>query len=172
MKKIHFKVFLIALSILVVIPGLPKDGFSQSIKRQSISAMGSSALADSILVSQTAGQVFNTAGSFYTKVAILPGFQQPHTFSIKEMAELSLGTLDLRVFPNPATYSFTIQSGEELEETIIRVSDMEGRPVLVEKVQNIQTYRINCESWVNGIYFITISDESQRSRTFKIVISK
>ncbi|MEE4178111.1 MAG: T9SS type A sorting domain-containing protein [Bacteroides sp.] len=172
MKKKHFEVFLIALSIMVAILGVPKESFSQSIKRQSISAMGSSTLTDGILVSQTAGQAFNTTGISDNKVAILPGFQQPNTLSIEALTELSLGALDLKVFPNPASYSFTLQSREELEESIIQVWDMEGRPILVERVQNLQTFRMDCESWVNGIYFITVSDQSQRSSTFKLVISK
>jgi len=151
---------------------IPFDNYSQSVKRQCIPSFGSTGTADSISFEQTAGQSYFTAGYSEDNTAILQGFQQPKTFYIEDVSSSSLKNLELSVFPNPADYSFTIKSDEEIEQSFIQVVDINGKYVFSEKVTNLLIHDISCDAWVNGIYLITISDSDQNSKTLRLIISK
>jgi len=170
-QKLLQKKWLLYCSLAVLI-WLPYNNYAQSVKRQCISSYGSVVLTDSLIIAQTVGQCYNTKGSSENSTAILQGFQQPNTFSIDDITSNSLKNLNFSVYPNPASFSFTIQSEEEIEQSYIQVVDINGKYVFSEKVLNLRLHSINCEAWVNGIYFITIHDLAQNSKSLKLIINK
>ncbi|MFH2142392.1 MAG: T9SS type A sorting domain-containing protein [Bacteroidota bacterium] len=157
---------------IILLTCLPFVIQAQSVKRQCISSYGSVVLTDNLTIGQTVGQCYNTSGYSEDKTAILQGFQQPNTFSIEDISSQSLRNLNLTVYPNPASYSITIKSEDVIEQSYIHVVDINGKHVLSEKVQNLLLHRIDCESWVNGVYLITIYDSVQNSKTLRLIISK
>lgn len=144
----------------------------QSVKRESISSYGSAMLNGNLYVSQSAGQCYNTESESENNIAILQGFQQPNTFKLEKIEELSEGNLEITVYPNPASFILTIESKEEIEQTSIVVTDINGRKILSEKVNFMQRHSINCQSWPNGFYLIRVQDSNQNSKTLKLLISK
>jgi Secretion system C-terminal sorting domain len=150
---------------------IPYHDYAQSIKRQAISSYGSAGVVGSVLISQTAGQAFNTTVSS-ENTTISPGFQQPNIFSLEEISAPAVKNLNVLVYPNPATSSITIASNEEIENSIIQVTDMNGRFILSQKVQNLSSHNINCASWISGVYLITIFDSMKNSKTLRLIISK
>lgn len=58
------------------------------------------------------------------------------------------------VFPNPATYSFTVKSQEQVKS--ISVKDLNGKNITVECPN---PDRIDCSQWAKGIYFIQAETE-------------
>lgn len=163
---------LLRLGIVIIIIWFPNNNFAQSVKRQCISSFGSSVLIDSISIGQTAGQSYNTNGISENRTAILQGFQQPKTFAVEDISDPSLKNLKLSVYPNPASFSITIKSEEEIEQSIIQVVDINGKYVFSEKVSNLIIHNINCDAWGNGVYLITICDSEQNSKTLRLIISK
>lgn len=153
---------------------VPYDSFSQSVKRQSISSYGASNHdGNNVMVSSTAGQSYNSTGFTTSEISLLPGFQQSSTFSVEDVINPEpLKTLNLTAFPNPATYSVTLHSTEEITSSIVRVIDGNGREVIVDKVIALNSYRIDCGNWNNGIYFITVTDDANNFKTLKLIISK
>lgn len=150
---------------------LPLNNYAQSIKRQSISSYGSSVVTENVLIGQTAGQSYHTAVSV-NGITVSPGFQQPQLFSLKEIGDPVFRTLDVLVYPNPASHSITISSETEIKQSIIRVTDVNGKYLLSEKVPNLFSYTMNCASWANGVYLITIQDSLKNSKTLRLIISK
>jgi len=150
---------------------LTNETYAQSIKRQCISSYGSSVLIENVLIGQTAGQSFNTDMSS-AGVTVSQGFQQPNIFSLKEIGDLSSKNLNLLVYPNPASHSITITSENEIEQSLIRVADINGKYLLSEKVPNLSSHTMNCASWANGVYLITIQDSQQNTKTLRLIISK
>ncbi len=147
---------------------------AQSIKRQSVSSYGSSFKSEEFTIKQTAGQTFFTSAYYETNLSILPGFLQPPVLTAvteKNKSE-SLKSLNLTVFPNPASHSVTIFSHEPLEKASITVKNIEGKTIMTDKSTNLQTYKINCMDWVNGIYFITVNDTNKSETTLKLIINK
>lgn len=151
---------------------LPLNNQAQTIKRQCISSYGSSSFTEKTIVKQTVGQPYSTTAISVNSIYVLPGFQQPNLFIIKKQITDDLNNLDIRVFPNPATYSATIYSKEIIEESSIRVIDMYGKTILSDNVKQLQSYTINCNTWKNGIYFITVDDSNKRQTTLKLIIFK
>ncbi len=150
---------------------LPLNNYAQSIKRQSISSYGSSVLTENVLIGQTAGQSYHTEVSV-AGVTVSSGFQQPHLFSVKEIGDPVFRTLDVLVYPNPASHSITISSEKEIEQSIIRVADINGKYLLSEKVPSLLSHTMNCASWANGVYLITIQDAQKNTKTLRLIISK
>ncbi len=145
---------------------------SQSIKRQCISAYGSVINADNFLLSQTAGQSYNTSGVAQQTTIILQGFQQPNTYSIDDVEYSSLLLIDISVYPNPAINSFTISSAIEIENANLEIFDAGGKQILFEDAIMLLEHSINCSEWSKGVYLITISDSNQNKKTLQIIISK
>lgn len=144
---------------------------AQSVRRQCISSYGGVA-SGNIGISQTGGQTYATSGSSVNGFTILPGFQQPLAFKVENIISENLSRLNLTVFPNPAVYSLSIKSSEVIENARIQVMDVQGKIMLSDPVAQLQTYKINCETWVNGTYFITVSDGNQNKSSLKLIIEK
>jgi hypothetical protein len=64
----------------------------------------------------------------------------------------------LTVLPNPTNDEINIYLNE-VNEYYIVLTDMLGNVVFTSKFQN-NTIKLNCKYWANGIYFITISGNS------------
>jgi len=143
---------------------------AQTIKRQSIGSYGSSTLSEGVLIRQTIGQPYFTAGYYGDEMGIRPGFQQPPNFSLVLINSTFNFSLD--VYPNPAAYSVTIESSDVINNALLQVVDMNGKQILNEKVAELKSYLINCELWSSGFYFITLYDEQQNKYSSKLIITK
>ena len=150
----------------------PNYNYAQSVKRQTISSYGSVVLTDNLIVGQTAGQSYSTKGCIENSTTLLQGFQQPNTFIVEEINAPSLKNLNLSVYPNPASYSITITGDEMIEQPSIYVQDINGKVIFSENAPDLLMHTINCDSWENGIYLITITDSNKNSKTLRLIISK
>jgi hypothetical protein len=169
-KNVDSKTYLLCC-ILALLSSLPSDNYAQSIKRQVISSYGSSGMSDHVFIGQTAGQSFNTTMSI-NGVTVSQGFQQPVTIALEEIEDQVYTDLNVLVYPNPATRSITISSKEEIPSSFIQVTDINGKYLLTEKVQNLYRHQIDCALWASGVYFITIFDAHQNNKTLRLIISK
>ncbi len=145
---------------------------AQSVQRQGISSYGVTGISGSTILMQTVGQPYTTSSSYGDNTALLPGFQQPIVFKAENMDALPLNRVYLNVYPNPANFYVTIQSGEVIENAFIRITDMQGRTILDHHLTQLQDHTINCESWANGIYIMTVSDGSQIMSSQRLIIRK
>lgn len=169
-KNVDSKTYLLCC-ILALLSSLPSDNYAQSIKRQVISSYGSSGMSDHVFIGQTAGQSFNTTMSI-NGVTVSQGFQQPVTIALEEIEDQVYTDLNVLVYPNPATRSITISSKEEIPSSFIQVTDINGKYLLTEKVQNLYRHQIDCALWASRVYFITIFDAHQNNKTLRLIISK
>ncbi|MFP5471713.1 MAG: T9SS type A sorting domain-containing protein [Bacteroidia bacterium] len=161
-RKITFQVFGIAFLCMGSLS-------AQSIKRQVISPIGGNGMVGSVYVQQTAGQSYNTNSYSGTEFSIRQGFQQPSAFNaeIIENKNISLG-----LFPNPAVYSVTLESSEVVEIAGVTVSDVTGKLIYTELIENFLSKTIDCSTWVNGTYFITVTGNKGEKSTSKLIINK
>jgi hypothetical protein len=165
-RKTPLRVFLVLLVCI------PLSNHAQSVKRQCVSSYGTTIAVNGAAYMQTVGQPFSTIASSEIKTSVLQGFQQPVVFNVEQLKSLSPKSLNLSVFPNPATYSVTIYSGEIIENSAISVMDLAGNVIMTANADHLQTYSINCETWANGIYIITVSDRYQNKSSSKLIINK
>lgn len=171
-KNLAFNNKILIKYILLSLVWLPLNNQAQTIKRQCISSYGTSSLTEKTVIKQTVGQPYYTTSISFNNISILPGFQQPNVLKFKNKQTEDSKNLDLSIYPNPARYTATIHSEEIIEMSSIRVIDMYGKTILSDNVKQLQSYTINCNTWKNGIYFITVDDSNKRQTTLKLIISK
>ena len=169
-KNLYQKLILYGVFILFL--SLPYQNYSQTVIRQCISSYGYASSTTNVGIYQTAGQCFSTVSSTENNSKVLQGFQQPVSYSIEDKDNLLIDQLNVLVYPNPATHNVNIMSQEKIGEIYIQVTDMMGKTILLENISDFNFYSIGCESWSNGIYFISMRDSNQKSKTVKLVISK
>lgn len=160
---------MVFLNLMVCLPFMIQ---AQSVKRQCISSYGPTVKSNNVTYLQTVGQPYITTASFDKKTSIMQGFQQPVVFKVEKMKTEPLASIKLSVFPNPASSSVLIQSEAIIEISTIYVTDLNGRVIMSDNTLQLQTYIINCETWSNGIYIITVRDMNQNRSSLKLVINK
>jgi len=170
-KNIGFLKLLVVLVVLAIIT-TPAETHGQSIKRQAISSYGGSANINDITISHTVGQCFNTNSNSSDGLTVLKGFQQPVTLAIIPDKKLEDDLPQLSLYPNPATFSVTIESASMIEELGIRIFDMTGKVLYINKVNEFLNHTISCERWPNGIYVIQAIDSAGKNKQLKLIITK
>lgn len=158
------------LSLLVALASINQLA-AQSIKRQTISPIGSSGAESGFYISYTVGQPYSTGTNpEYTKV-FSAGFQQALS-PVKERVKLAIfGRVS--IFPNPVVDNTTFIFTEELDNANIRVLDTSGKEVWNDFIKKSNTYSLNCVDWKQGIYFVIVTDNIlQKQLNTKIIITK
>ncbi|MCK4919422.1 MAG: T9SS type A sorting domain-containing protein [Bacteroidales bacterium] len=150
----------------------PLCSYGQTVKRQSISSYGSSSSTAEVYISQTGGQCYNTINKNQGKAIVMQGFQQSSNFVLKIAEHIDPNNLNMDLYPNPATQAVTITSNKPMEGYHINLIDSRGKILLSEKINGLSQYKVNCELYSNGIYFIRVFNSNQDSQTLKLVISK
>lgn len=80
--------------------------------------------------------------------------------------ELNSEELSLSVFPNPAANSINIALiGPWEGDVFVKITDMLGRVVLTEKLNDVQFTQLNISSLDNGIYILQIESKKLNSRS-------
>ncbi len=160
------------LSVLLILSFIPGAGNAQGIKRQNIGSYGSGGASGSLYIGQTIGQPFFTPVYSDNQVGLIPGFQQPLTYSISTIKQLPVPAR-LAVFPNPATGIFNIETPEVVENAIVRITDVNGRVIWEESVPEFSSYQMDCSRWQSGLYFVAVFDVKKRFNYIsKVIISK
>ncbi len=170
--KTSEKIGLLKLLVVLVIITAPAEIHGQSIKRQAISSYGGSAIINGITISHTVGQCFNTNSNSGDGLAVLKGFQQPVTLAIIPDEKLEDELPQLSLYPNPASFSVTIESASVIEELGIRIYDMTGKVLYINKVNEFLNHTISCDKWPNGIYVIQAIDSAGKNKKMKLIITK
>ena len=81
-----------------------------------------------------------------------------------------ISNTDIKVYPNPTTDLMSVELGTALTSNVfVVVSDMTGRSVVSEMIEAGSNFaKINCSSWTNGIYNVTVTDGNSY-KTIKVV---
>ena len=154
-------------SLTFLIVGIFSKTQAQSLQRQGIGSAGSYVYAEGTLIQQTVGQPYSTNTRYDDNLTYRPGFQQP-IFKVN----LIRTTINLDVFPNPATNWVTLKSTKTLSDVKIQVVDIAGKLIVNQQVDEFNSYTINCEEWPNGIYVISVADNGNNSYSSKLIILK
>lgn len=89
-------------------------------------------------------------------------------YQVTEIEESNFDKTHLNVYPNPTTSGFNLELQSELiSKTNLKVFSLMGQLIYEQDVKDKNT-SVNCESWPNGVYLISVSD-AQIQRTFKLI---
>ncbi len=143
---------------------------AQSVQRQSIGSAGTYMMADGIMVQQTVGQSYSTMGFYSDELSVHPGFQQSMVLSIQVID--SPLNMHLSLYPNPTSDAVMIECSDVISDATLQVIDASGKVIFDKKISDLKKYQIECESWNNGFYFISIIDSKDNKYSSKLIISK
>jgi hypothetical protein len=81
-------------------------------------------------------------------------------------------SLEIELFPNPASNKITLAGIKEKEVFLIQIKDVTGRTISELKV-NTNNYFANIDlRLINGIYFVIITNEENKNIHKKLLITK
>lgn len=132
----------------------PIFGYSQSVIRQSVGAIGTSYSSDQFDVQSIAAQPYNAVSD--NTSTFLPGFIQP----LSEAKILGHVVL-LKIYPNPTSAILHFSLEEELSEAEVRVYDLLGNVVHQHWLDQISSGSVDCSEWTSGLYTIQIMQADQ-----------
>lgn len=98
------------------------------------------------------------------KTSVLSGL----TMSIEDPG----GPADFALWPNPSTGDAWVRlQGNHSGTARITVSDLQGKTLLTDTWNSLQSYPINCDSWNSGLYLVQIT-QGKTSLTRKLALVK
>ena len=118
--------------------------------------------------SYTVGQVVYTTNTG-TNGSVAQGLQQPYEISTTVGINETTIQLELSVYPNPTTNYLQLKvESEKLENLNFQLIDLQGKVIENKKV-TATTSTINLESLRKATYFLTVTDNNQVVKTFKVI---
>ncbi len=78
--------------------------------------------------------------------------------TVEEVEELNT----VRIFPNPAHSEFVLEFGQQVENGLINIIDLQGRIVRSENVAGVDFHKITVSNLPNGLYMVEIQADGQR----------
>lgn len=139
---------------------------AQSIQRQTISSSGNSVNNGKNLVRQTIGQPYQTPATYNNEVTYRPGFQQP-VFKMEAIQS----SFAINVYPNPASFFLNLSSDKLLDNVKIVIHNELGKIIYETELGNFQKHQIACNTWANGAYFLTITN-NDKFYSSKIILQR
>ncbi len=139
-----------------------------SVAQESPTASGGEATGTGGAVNYSVGQIVYTTATG-TNGSVAQGVQQPFEISVTTGIEKTAINLELSVYPNPTSNFLTLKVAD-FEGSILgyQLVDMQGK--LLKSKENIgNTSTINMDELPKAIYFLTVRDEKQLVKTFKII---
>ena len=97
------------------------------------------------------------------------GAADPHVFVMDGVGVNDYDPLHVRVYPNPAT-DFVLIQGENLSD--VTVFDIMGKQIDYFSLSGNNIEKISCNQWNNGVYFLHIRDNQNRTAIQKLVIHR
>jgi hypothetical protein len=159
MKKISYLLLLISIS---------QSAISQKIIRQSINCLGLSYFSGSTyLIQQSIGQSSNTTIFYNEKSCVRQGFLQP--LNIDNITNSQHISINLTVFPNPASDNFTIGISGSDNTFTFNITDILGQTILTSEITENNEQIINSTGWNKGVYFINIYSGEKLEAIKKII---
>jgi YVTN family beta-propeller protein len=84
--------------------------------------------------------------------SIISGVEENHQ-------PLSVDRLSFEVYPNPASSFFIIHPPLNAQNSMLRLFDVTGKIVKVEKIKGLKDQRISLDGMKNGVYFVQLGKE-------------
>lgn len=139
---------------------------AQQLKQSVMAAGGGIAIANSLSLEWTLGEpvVEVSPSSLYTQ-----GFHQP-VFDARIVKPLTPSIYQVSVSPNPVVSLLKVRVGAVTEAFRIRLTNVVGTVVYLGNQTKLPLTVINISSFKNGIYFLSIIDDSgNQLKSFKII---
>ncbi len=157
MKRLFFLVIGIIMTSLA---------FSQTASPELVSSAGDSFNNTSYQLDWSIGECIiqtHSAGDY----VITQGFHQ-NSYVVTSVENLRTD-INISVYPNPTTDLITLDFKTSAGLlNVLTITDLNGKVLQQVKVTN-ETEQLNFSNYANGIYFLTVTENNQLIKSFKII---
>jgi len=171
MKHLN-KLLILCIFVLLNLIIKPETAISQSIIRQCISSNASLSQLNGTYFSTSTGQIYSCQTNSQNSNHALQGFQQPVQIRITSLSNKEKSNFAFQISPNPSSGFIQIDANRKIEKSQIKIIDKSGRILLDQKNSDWSQQSINLQTYLDGEYFLQITDHSQFSETYKLLIFK
>lgn len=152
---------------LMITAGVLLSAATISFAQQNTDAAGGNATGAGGSVSYSVGQIDYTYSSG-SNGNINEGVQQPYEIYISGVED-GYAEWGLSVYPNPSTNILFLKiEKENFEDVSFQLLDINSKIILTKKIQENIT-EISMENYASSTYFLTILNNTQEVKTFKII---
>jgi hypothetical protein len=152
------------LLFIILMLMLSGSGFSQ----QGAASSGGNSTGSGGSISYTLGQVLYTT-SYGSGGSSEQGVQQTYEISVITGLEIAGISLDLQVYPNPASESLKlIIRNHEIKKFRFQLYNNNGVLLLDSKLYDVET-DIVMASFSPGLYILKVEEDKKVLKTFKII---
>lgn len=143
---------------------------AQSLKRQSLSSIGSSIDKNGYFIRQTIGQASNTQIFTGQNYSLRQGFQQPQSLSNGKTKDVPCS---VSLYPNPAhsNSDINIDLGSIVQNYDFYITDMEGKILLKEFNLTQDRFKLKLPLLSQGVYLLIIRYNTGKTCTSKFTIT-
>ncbi len=127
---------------------------AQSLKRESINAMGSTGYGDGYYLKQTIGQSSNTELFTGDKLTLRQGFEQPVAAAY---AKNGCPVCNILLYPNPLKSESVLQIPPVTEEYSLIIADVLGKVVLLKDHLLLESQVLSARDLPAGQYVLKIT---------------
>jgi hypothetical protein len=97
----------------------------------------------------------------------ISGFDLNH-YQVTGLSDQKFDKSSLHIYPNPTSKGFNLELQSEFSNNLnLKVFNLMGQLIYEQNVKEKKT-SVNCESWTNGVYLISVID-ARSQRTFKLI---
>ena len=140
---------------------------SQTITQQLISSSGDEFKNNTYQLVWSIGETVTETFSANNQM-LTEGFHQSNYIisAINQMSDLEF---EINLFPNPTTNLIQLKiQNDKLENLHFVISDLSGKMILSENLI-IVNQQINLTKYLSGIYILSVYNQNQLLKTFKII---
>ena len=142
---------------------------AQQLSPELVCSSGESFNNTSYQLDWSLGECVITTHSEGTYV-ITQGFHQG-SYEITAIYDLPYAGVNIKVYPNPTTDFITINVGDltDFEKlSSLTVTDINGKVLFHEKITKVEQ-QLDFSSFKYGVYFLSLKQENQLIKSFKII---
>ncbi len=142
--------------------------FSQTASPELVSSSGNSFNNTTYQLDWSIGECI-TASHDAGNYEITQGFHQDRYVIITAIENLHNNEINISVFPNPTTDLISLKVQCSKRESIkYTLTDISGKVLQTEKVKS-DIEQLNFSTYTNGVYFLSVRQENQLVKSFKII---
>ena len=154
------------LGLLVIGVAMTSLAISQTASPELVSSAGDSFNNTSYQLDWSIGECITATHSAGDYV-FTQGFHQ-NSYVVTSVEDLR-ADIQMSVYPNPTTDFITIDLLSSAgHSNVITVTDLNGKVLQQAEVTN-ETEQLNFSDYANGVYFLSVTENNQLIKSFKII---
>tara|TARA_B100000809_G_scaffold248451_1_gene278576 strand:- start:1674 stop:2123 length:450 start_codon:yes stop_codon:yes gene_type:complete len=143
------------------------SGYVNIHAQENVTSAGEESSGAGGTVSYSLGQINYTTNTG-SNGSVSQGVQQTYNVIVTDVLDETYINLELSIFPNPTTDFLTLSADGNIDNVNYQLVGLQGKIIKSEKITS-NNISIDMENLANSTYFLTVTDNENTVKTFKII---